>query len=63
MLRDQLSLIWSCYAKVESTYCNRRCSMGRRIRFTTEFKREAVLRQERDILKKAAAFFAKVGSR
>jgi transposase len=111
---------WSCYAKVESTYCNRRCSMGRGIRFTTEFKREAVrlvltsgrpraeiaedlgvglssltrwigqyrdeemppeikddlqaelkrlrkenavLRQERDILKKAAAFFAKEGSR
>ena len=111
---------WSCVAKVESTYCNRRCSMGRGIRFTTEFKREAVrlvlssgrprteiaedlgvglssltrwigqyrdeemppelkddlqaelkrlrkenvvLRQERDILKKAAAFFAKEGSR
>ena len=111
---------WSCVAKVESTYCNRRCSMGRGIKFTTEFKREtvrlalssgrpraeiaedlgvglssltrwigqfrdeemppeikddlqaelkrlrkenAVLRQERDILKKAAAFFAKEGSR
>ena len=117
---DRSLEVWSCYAKVESTYCNRRCSMGRGIRFTTEFKREAVrlvlssgrpraeiaedlgvglssltrwigqyrdeemppeikddlqaelkrlrkenavLRQERDILKKAAAFFAKEGSR